>query len=144
MTASAETAIRAWINNRRGLTGDGRPLPRGAYLAGHQPRSPAHGAYALIYRMPGVRRDVVAEDSNPSIARLNCMVYAGTVEAAETAVVALAEAFNDLNGRPEPCGATGVWVLVTDNLSDPGYVPMPGAGGEQHCFQVSADFMLRA
>ena len=143
MTANAAVAMRAWINARAGLTGKGNPLSRGAFLAGHQPRSPADGAYALVFRMPGVRNDVVAEDSNPSIARLQFMVYAGTIEAAETAVVALSEAFNDLNGLPEPCGSTGVMVLVTDNLSDPGYVPMPGSGGEQHAFQVSCDVMLR-
>jgi hypothetical protein len=143
MAAAAETAIRAWVNARHSLTGPGKPLTRGAYLQGRQPRSPADGAYALLYSMPGARGDVVAEDSNPSVSRISAMVYAGTIEAAEAAAVALAEAWNDLNGRPEPCGATGVWVLVSDNLSNPAYIAMPGSGGEQHCFQVSADFMLR-
>jgi hypothetical protein len=143
MAAAAEKAIRAWVNTRRDLTGPGRPLPRGAYLQGRQPRSPADGAYALLYVLPGARPDVVAEDSNPSVSRVSAMVYAGTIEAAETAAVALAEAWNTLNGFPEPCGTTGITVLVTDNLSGPAYVAMPAAGGEQHCFQVSADFMLR-
>ena len=145
MAVAAEVAVREWINARPGLTGKSNPLSRGAFLAGRQPRSPAHGAYALITRDPAARTsDVVCEDNNPSVARLTAHVFAGTIEAAETAAVALANAFQDLNGRPEPCGSTGITVMVADNFSDPSYIVMPGTGGEQHAFSTSADFMLLA
>jgi hypothetical protein len=143
MAVAAESAIRAWINARHDLTGPGNPLARGAFLQGSGFRSPADGAYCLLYSMPGTRNSVVAEDANPSVSRVSALVYAGTIEAAEAAAVALAEAWNSLNGCPEPCGDTGVTVMVTDNLTNPAYVAQPGSGGEQYCFQTSADFMLR-
>jgi hypothetical protein len=142
MALSAETAIRDWINTRAGLTGEGNPLPRGAFLNGRQPRSPAHGAYALLIREAGAGGQVIAEDSDPSLARITAHVYAGTIEAAEAACSAVANAFQSLTGCPQRCGSTGVTVLVADNHTDPGYVPMPGAGGEQHCFTTSSTFML--
>jgi hypothetical protein len=137
----ASTAIRAWIMSRPDLKA---PLPRGAFLLGKQPRSPAHGAYALLSREAGMDPGVVAEDSNPYRTRLTAHVYAGTIEAAEHAAGALADAWLTLNGCPEPCGSTGVKILVADNVSGPGYVPMPGSGGEQHMFTVSATFVLLA
>lgn len=142
MAVSAETAIRAWIMSRPDLK---TPLPRGAFLNGRQPRSPAHGAYALLIREAGLDPAVTAEDDgNPTRVRVTAHVYAGTIESAELAAGALDDAFRDLNGCPEPCGATGVKVLVADNVSGPGYVPMPGSGGEQHMFTVSATFILLA
>jgi hypothetical protein len=139
MAVSAETAIRAWIMANPALK---KRLPRGAYLNGKQPRSPAHGAYALLTREPGLDPDVVAEPGGPVRTRVTAHVYAGTIEAAEAAAGALSDAWLALAGRPEPCGHTGVLVLVADNHSGPGYVPMPGAGGEQHMFTVSATFIL--
>jgi hypothetical protein len=141
MAVAAETAVRAWVNARADLTGG--PLPLGAYLLGRQPRSPAAGAYALLIREPGQSSaGIVAEDTDPSTARVTAHVYAGTIEAAEAAATALANAWQDLNGAPEPCGDTGITVLVAGNFADPSYVPMPGTGGEQHCFSTSADFTL--
>jgi len=142
---SSETAIRSWINSKTAtLTGEGNPLSRGAYLAGKQPRSPADGPYALLTRAnAGTGRGVVAEDSNPSLSRINALVYAGTIESAEAAAVALSLAFQGLTGAPEPCGDTGVTVMVAANHMDPAYVPQPSTGGEQYCFLVSAEFMLR-
>ena len=144
MAVAAAIAIREWINTRAGLTGKGRPLSRGAYLNGEAIRSPAHGAYALLIREAGVGGGPVAEDADPSLARITAHVYAGTIQVAEAAATALANAWQDLNGAPEPCGDTGVTVMVADNFTDPGYVPMPGSGGEQHCFTTSATFMLTA
>jgi hypothetical protein len=141
MAVAAETAIRAWVNARHDLI-DG-PLPLGAYLSGRQPRSPAAGAYALLIREPGqAATSVTAEANDPSTARVTAHVYAGTIEAAEAAATALANAWQDLNGCPEPCGDSGVTVLVAGNFADPSYVPMPAVGGEQHCFTTSADFTL--
>ena len=98
MAVAAETAIRAWIMARPGLTGKNGPLKMGAFLNGRQPRSPAHGAYALLLREPGTSRDMTAEPGGPSVARITCHVYAGTIEAAETAATALCNAFQDLAG----------------------------------------------
>jgi hypothetical protein len=142
MAVAAETAIQAWINARRDLTGKGKPLANGAWLYGQAIRSPAAGAYAYLVREAGVAGGVVAEDTDPSVARVTAHVYAGTIQAASRAAVALCNAFQELNGAPEPCGNTGVRVLVADNFTDPGYVPMPGAGGELHMFTTSANFML--
>lgn len=141
MAVSAESAIRAWIMGRADLKG---PLPRGAFLQGKQPRSPAHGGYALLSREAGLDPDVVAEDGGPLRTRITAHCYAGTVEAAELAAGALCDAWQSLSGCPAPCGATGVTILVADNVSGPGYVPMPGSGGEQHMFTVSATFILLA
>ncbi len=142
MAVAAETAIAAWINARKELTGRGKPLANGAYLYGQAVRSPAAGGYALLIREPGANGGVVAEDSDPCIARVTAHCYAGTIQAAAKAATALANAFQDLNGCPEPCGATGIRVLVADNFTEPGYVPMPASGGELHMFTTSADFML--
>lgn len=147
MSLPAAQAICAWINTREGLTGNGNPLTHGAYLAGTAFRSPASGAYALLYREPGTgtggSTGAVAEDADPSFARITAHVYAGTIEAAEHAAGALSGAWQDLNGLPEPCGDTGVIVMVADLFSEPGYVPMPGAGGEQHMFTTSCTVLLR-
>jgi hypothetical protein len=142
VAVSAEQAIRAWINSQPGLTGRGCPLANGAWLYGQEVRSPASGAYARVMREPGAGGSLVAEAPDPAPARITAHVYAGTVQAAERAATALAAAWQGLTGCPEPCGATGVRVLVADNFSDPGYVPMPGSGGEQHMFTTSADFIL--
>jgi len=141
MSLAATAAVEAWIN-AQSCCGQGQPLTRGAFQAGRQPRSPADGAYALLARIPGGRGTLVAEDDTPTVARISALVYAGTVDAAETAAAALASAFNTLNGDPEPCGDTGVTVLVTDNVTEPAYQPQPADSGEQYCFQVAADFVL--
>jgi hypothetical protein len=142
VAVSASTAIREWINARPGLTGKGNPLPLGAHLDGEAVRSPAHGAYALLIRDPGVNQSAIAEDYGVSLARITAHVKAGTIQAAEAACVALSNAFQSLTGCPEPCGTTGVMVLVADNFAEPGYVPVPGTGGEQFEFTCGAVFML--
>jgi len=148
MSLPAAQAIQAWVNARKDLVGRNRPLSRGAYLMGDPVRSPAHGAYALLFREPGTgaggTSGIVAEDNDPSFARVTAHVYAGTIAAAEKAACALSNAWQDLNGCPEPCGGTGITVMVADDFSEPGYTPMPGSGGELHMFTTSATFLLRA
>jgi len=141
MSVPALMAVQAWVNQRPDLTTG--TLPRGAFLVGSQVRSPADGAYAELSRTSAARGTLVAESSNPSIARISALVYAGTVDAAEAAAADLATAINSLRGNPERCGSTGVSVLATDNVSEPLYVPQPADSGEQFCFQVAADFILR-
>jgi hypothetical protein len=144
VAVDALTAIRAWINDNEDLTGPGQPISRGAYIEGRQPRSPAHGPYALLILEAGINPDVVAEDINPSKARVTAHLYAGTVVSAHAAALALHNAWGDLNGAPEPCGDTGITVLVADDFTAPGYIAMPATGGEQHAFTTSATFMFLA
>lgn len=138
----AESAIRAWVNENRQLTGKDQPLRQGAYLEGMAVRSPAHGAYARLIREMGVDPDVVAEPGGPQRVRITAHVFAGTIDAAEKAAGALCDAWRHLAGRPEPCGDTGVLILAAANFSGPGYVETPGGGGEQHEFTVSCEFIL--
>lgn len=142
MAVSAATAIREWINARPGLTGQGNPLSRGAFLDGEAIRSPAHGAYALLVREPGTNAAIVAEDYGVAVARVTAHVKAGTIQAAEHAAAALCNAFQALAGCPERCGDTGVTVLAAANFAEPGFVPMPGTGGEQYEFTTGAEFIL--
>jgi hypothetical protein len=142
MGVAAEQAVRAWINSKKGtLTGQGRPLSNGAFLL--EQRSPATGAYARIIRTPGgASANLVAEPGAPTAARVTALVYHPVQEQAEAAAVALAEAWDGLQGAPEACGDTGVVVLATDNLAWPVDVPQPPDSGEPYCLQVSADFVL--
>jgi hypothetical protein len=142
MSANAETAIRAWVNTRQDLVGNGGPLSGGAYLRSQ--RSPASGAYAVMVRQAAPATRMVAEDPDPSLARVQALCYAGTAPLAEQAATALATAWMSLSGLPEPCGDTGVTVLVSDNLTGPSAVPLPADSGEAYCFQVGADFVLRS
>lgn len=143
MTAPASQALRAWINGRRDLTDGqgGGPLSLGAFPV--QIESPGDGSYATVQAVPTARTQVIAEDDRISTHRGSFMVYAGTIEAAENAAVALANAIRSLRGAPEPCGdAAGTTLLVHDNLTEPAEVPMPGVGGEQYAYNVSADFVM--
>jgi hypothetical protein len=142
MSVAAQDAIRAWVNARPDLVGDGMPLSRGAYL--REQKSPADGGYTVIQRGSEGTTDVVAEDSTSlGVARMQCLCYAGTETAAEQAAKALRQAFEGLNGSPELCGATGVYVMVAFNHLGPIAIPHIGTTGEQFCFQVNADFLLR-
>lgn len=134
---AVERALREWVNARPIVTAGG-PLPRGAYAK--LQRSPAAGAYAVLQRNPeGIPVGPVAEDGSVVVARMQAMVFAGTVEAAEDGAAALRSEFETLTGRPQPCGDTGVTVLVADNHNGPFAVP---GTAEEYCFQVGADFML--
>ncbi len=143
MSATAEVAVRAWINARTDLTGTPAapgPLANGAFLRSQ--RSPAGGAYAVLNSAPprSGAQGVVAEDGTVSVSRIIALIFGGTVEAAELAAVAYANAVRSLKGSPEPMGTSGVVCLVTDNLLGPAFVPTPTT--EQWCFSVDADFVL--
>lgn len=138
MTGST-TALRAWINHNSGITGRGNPLPQGAYL--RQQRSPAHGAYAVLIREMGTDQDLVAEPGGPHVARITAHIYAGTIEAAETACEALDAAWRKLTS-PTPAGDTGITIVTAANFSAPGLVPPPGEGGEIYEYQCSCDIVL--
>lgn len=135
--------MRAWINARTDLVGDGNPLSRGAYL--REQRSPADGAYCVLSRSSEGTTAVVAEAApGLGVARVQALVYAGTEVAAENAASALMEAFQSLLGCPEPCGDTGTHVLVASNHVGPLLIPPPPDTGEIYSFQVQADFLLRS
>jgi hypothetical protein len=147
---AAETAIRDWINTRPDLIGDLEipggggegPICRGAYLRSQ--RSPADGPYLIIARTsPGGAEPPLAEhEPRLGIARITAQAFAGTQQAAETAAVAYARAVAACTGNPEPCGATGLFILAHENLTGPVYVPAGASGGEQFCYAVVADFLL--
>lgn len=142
MAVPAVTAVRAWLNSRPGLTGRGNPLAQGAYLEGGAVRSPAHGAYARLILEPGTSADLVAEPGGPSVARITAHIFSGSIESGQAAAVAVNNAFQSLAGNPERCGSTGVVILAAANFAEPGYVPAPGEGGEQHEFTCGADLVL--
>jgi hypothetical protein len=140
MSIAAEHAVREWVNGLTALVGPGNPLSRGAFTI--EQRSPADGAYATVTRTSeGVTR-IVAEPGGPSIARMQFLVYAGTLTAAEQAAKALRAEVELLSGCPVRCGDTGVTILVADNYVGPFSIPHVGDTGEQFCYQVNADFML--
>lgn len=139
MSIAAEAAIRAWVNARSDLKGEGNPLSAGAYLLDQ--RSPADGAYAVLARAAG-GASLVAEAGEVTTATIAAACYAGTQESAEIAAAALRTAFESLQGRPEACGDTGVRVLVASNHQGPVYVDQGPDSGELYCFQVNADFVL--
>jgi hypothetical protein len=73
---------------------------------------------------------------------MQCVVYAGTAQAAEFAAAALLAQIERLTGCPEQCGDAGVRVLVTDNRIGPFQIPVAPDSGETYAFQVNADFVL--
>lgn len=139
MSVSAQAAIRAWINASP-LVGEGNPLARGAYLT--MQRSVADGAYAVVSRTSEGVTNVVAEDGAAAVARIQCLVFAGTEDASEASASALRKAFEGLSGLPQRCGDTGVTILVADNYIGPFLIPWAPDSGETFCHQVNADFVL--
>lgn len=140
MAVAVEAAIRAWINSRTDLVGEGNPLSGGAYLQSQ--RSPASGGYCVLIREMGTDPDLTAEPGGPQRARITAHIFAGTEEASELAAQALLAAWQDLSGTPQPAGDTGAVILAAADFSAPGYVPMPAEGGELHEFQTSAAFIF--
>jgi hypothetical protein len=141
VAVSAQSAIRAWVNASP-IVGEGNPLSRGAYLI--EQRSPADGAYTVLLRTSEGVDSPVAEDGRVGTARMQFLVYAGTVDAAENAAKALRDLIETLTGAPQPCGDTGSRILVSDNQLGPFAIPPPPDAGETYAFQVNADFLLTA
>jgi hypothetical protein len=131
----ASTAVRAWVNTLP-IVGRGQVLALGAFL--EPPRSPGQGAYALLSRV-GRAGDLVAEETIDS-PRISATILAGTLEAAETAAVAYANAVDSLRGIRAPMGDTSC--LVADNIAGPLYVDLRRSTQEQYQFLVDADFYL--
>lgn len=129
-------AVRAWVNSNAALVGQGKPLALGAYL--ETSKSPGTGAYALLMRV-GRAVDLVAEETVDS-PRISATILAGTLEAAETAAVAYANAVDSLRGAHTSMGA--VSCLVADNITGPLYVDLGRSTQEQYQFLVDADFYL--
>ena len=129
-------AVRAWVNANTTLTGPGKPLTLGAFL--ETSRSPGTGAYALLSRV-GRAGDLVAEETVDS-PRVSATILAGTLEAAEVAAVAYANAVDSLRGVRAPMG--DVTCLVADNITGPLYVDLGRSTQEQYQFLVDADFYL--
>jgi hypothetical protein len=142
MSVAAATAIRAWVNGRRDLVGEGMPFPLGAFRRPIE--SPADGAYCVISRTGDPPSTVGAEDNRVGISRIQALCYAGTIEASEFAASALRDAFESLRGCPEACGDTNVLVLVCDSVSGPAEMPVPPDSGEIFCNMVTADLVLTA
>lgn len=134
--SAAEQAVRSWVNGLSGLS-EGA-LPGGAYL--QEQASPAAGAYAVLERAPRSSPGLTAEPSAVDNASITARIYAGTIEAAEVAASAYADAVRAITGNPVTMG--DALCLVTDNLAGPAYVRAPATSGEEFCFAVSADFVL--
>lgn len=138
---AGQAAVKAWINSRADLVGQGNPLPLGAYL--EEVRSPADGAYALVERQPATGEANPAEGSPLTTVRTVLSCYAGTHDAAELAATALLGAIQECQGNPVPVtDPDGSAVLrVTDKYIGPVNKPA-GAGEETYCFWVGADFIF--
>lgn len=132
---AAVTAVRAWLNGRDDLVGEGNAFPLGAHRA--LLRSPGQGAYVLLSRVGG-GPGLTAEDGVDR-ARISASVYAGTDEAAENAATAYRNAVEGLSGAPAPMGTAQC--LVADNISGPLLIDQHAAG-DQFVYAVDADFYL--
>lgn len=136
---AAEAAVRAWVNGKPLLVGEGRPLSQGAFLASQ--RSPADGAYAVLHRTTSNLTDLVAEDDGVTFARIIFTVRAGTELAAEEAASALADEIRRLRGCPEPMGDSGMTVMVSAYLTGPDFI---AGESEPYAYAVAADFIMRS
>jgi hypothetical protein len=135
-------ALRAWLNGRSDLVGLGRPLADGAFTI--EQASPSDGAYAVLASLNPQIRQVFAEDQSIITVRISFNVFAGTRESAGNAAAALRCGIDSLRGCPEACGDYPAWVHVSDNVVGPMFIPPQPGGGEEFCFNVSADFVLEA
>src|SRR5262249_21782028 len=122
------------------IVGEEQPLSRGAYLI--EQRSPADGAYAVVLRTSEGVTSPVAEDGAIGVARMQFIVYAGTVDASENAGKALRALIETCTGLPQQCGDTNTRILVADNYLGPFAIPPAPDAGEVYAFQVNADFVL--
>lgn len=132
----ATSAVRAWVNANTALVGASRPLALGAFV--EPPRSPGAGAYALLSRV-GRAGDLVAEETVDS-PRISATILAGTLQAAEAAATAYANAVDSLRGIRAVMGEASC--LVADNIAGPLYVDLHRSTQEQYQFLVDADFYL--
>jgi hypothetical protein len=139
MAVDAEGAVRAWVNGRTDLVGEGRPLPLGAHLA--RLRSPAQGAYIRLLRVGGVR--ALTAETPFDQARISGTIYGTTKETAAQAAAAYATVLEGLQGDPVMM-SPGVECKVVDNITGPIALDDSDSGREQYRYLVDADFFLIA
>jgi len=141
---AGDVLVRAWVNGRDDLTGQGGPLSGGAYDK-EQAGSGPGGAYVVVSQTGGAGGPVAESGGELATVNVSMQVYSLTKENASRAATALFTAVDALTGLPEPCGdraAAEGWILVTDQVRGPIAIPQPGVGGEQFTYMVTADFML--
>lgn len=121
--ADALAAMKAWINSRTALVGQGKPLQMGAhlkYLMGGEP-----AVYAFLEEQLTTRSDDAPE--NPDMwAAMSAQIYGGTREAVSTAATALAEELSsNLQGAGQivGTGSADVLVMVVDDIQGPSWFP---------------------
>lgn len=131
----AVTAVLKWVNAHEQLVGSGNPLNRGAFRS--LPRSPADGAYVLLYRLDGT--DALNAEEPADQARIAGVVYAPDDEAAELAATAYANAISELTGEPAAMGDVAM-CLVADDIVGPQFIDNRAGNGEQYAYQVDATF----
>jgi hypothetical protein len=137
MAVDAEGAVQAWINSRTtDLVGLGNPLQLGAHFI--RLRSPASGAYALLYRIGGGRAFTAERPWDQ--ARISATIYAPTKETACRAAVAYVNALESVNGAAVVMG--DAVCQVVDNITGPLAIDDSATGHEQHRYVVDADFYL--
>lgn len=137
MAVDAEGAVKAWIDSlTTTLVGLGNPLQHGAHF--NRLRSPATGAYALLYRVGGGR--ALTAERPFDQARISATIYAPTKETACRAAVAYANALEGVNGAPVVMG--DAVCQVVDNITGPLAIDDSTTDREQHRYMVDADFFL--
>jgi hypothetical protein len=137
MAVDAEGAVKAWIDSRtEDLVGLGNPLTHGAHF--NKLRSPATGAYALLYRIGGGRAFTAERPWDQ--ARISATIYAPTKEGACRAAVAYVNALESVNGASVRMG--DAVCQVVDNITGPLAIDDSSTGHEQHRYIVDADFYL--
>jgi hypothetical protein len=136
MAVDAEAAVKAWLNARLDLVGQGRPIPLGAHLG--RLRSPGRGAYAHLLRVGG--SPSLTAESPVDRARVSATLYGTTKETACAAALAYATALERLDGIPT---AMGPLVCATvDNITGPTALDDHESAREQYRYVVDADFYL--
>ncbi len=136
VAVDAVEAVRAWINAQPTLVGAGQPLPLGAHR--WRERSPGQGAYAFLVLAGGGPDPTEAPIQQ---ARVSASVYAGTLDAARTAAIALFNAYAATVWQPNP---TVTWpdgsalLLAVDDITGPQQLPDTEPG-----YLVDAVFTLQ-
>jgi hypothetical protein len=139
VVVEAEGAVRAWLNARADLVGQGKPIQLGAHLT--RLRSPGRGAYAYLLRVGGL--PALTAERPVDQARISVTLYAPTKETAALAATAYASALHvlSLGGPPVPMGPNAL-CRVVDNITGPTAVDDHLSQREQHRYVVDADFFL--
>lgn len=137
MAVDAEGAVKAWIDSlTTDLVGLGNPLQHGAHF--NRLRSPATGAYALLYRVGGSR--ALTAERPYDLARISATIHGLTKETACRAAVAYVNALEAVNGAPVVMG--DAVCQVVDNITGPLAIDDSTTDREQYRYLVDADFFF--